>query len=94
MSRTPGKDADVILLRTGGLTVFPVTDPAGTIVAAGHPGPVDTVPIAGRVVKRDGVQADVDLRAPRTRLLESRDRVAAAAGVPLDGAWQPQPKSV
>ncbi|MFD4598099.1 amidohydrolase family protein [Streptomyces sp. NPDC058464] len=92
-SLTPGKDADVILLRTDDLTVFPVTDPAGTIVAAGHPGLVDTVLVAGRVVKRDGVLVDVDLRALRTRLLESRDRVAAAAGVPLDGTWRPQPKT-
>ncbi|MFF2129346.1 hypothetical protein ACFVW1_28990 [Streptomyces olivochromogenes] len=65
--------------------LLPVTDPAGTIVAAGHPGLVDTVLVAGRVVKRDGVLVDVDLRALRTRLLESRDRVAAAAGIPLDG---------
>jgi hypothetical protein len=35
----------------------------------------------------------VDLRALRTRLLESRDRVAAAAGVPLDGTWRPRPKA-
>ncbi|WP_371644273.1 hypothetical protein [Streptomyces mirabilis] len=47
-SLTPGKDADVILLRADDTTVVPVTDPAGTIVAAGHPGLVDTVLIAGR----------------------------------------------
>ncbi|MGW7420541.1 amidohydrolase family protein [Streptomyces sp. NPDC054813] len=92
-SLTPGKDADVILLRTDDITVAPVTDPAGTIVAAGHPGLVDTVLVAGRVVKRDGALVDVDLRALRTRLRESRDRVAAAAGVPLDGTWRPQPNT-
>ncbi|MEV7323697.1 amidohydrolase family protein [Streptomyces sp. NPDC093970] len=89
-SLTPGKDADVILLRADDITVFPVTDPVGTIVAAGHPGLVDTVLVAGRVVKRDGVLTGLDLRALRTRLLESRDRVAAAAGVPLDGTWRPR----
>ncbi|MFF7593934.1 hypothetical protein [Streptomyces mirabilis] len=83
----------MILLRADDITVLTVTDPAGTIVAAGHPGPVDTVLVAGRVVKRDGVLVDVDLRALGTRLLESRDRVAAAAGVPLDGTWRPQPKT-
>ncbi|MFJ6081758.1 amidohydrolase family protein [Streptomyces sp. NPDC092369] len=88
-SLTPGKDADVILLRTDDLTVFPVTDPIGTIVSAGHPGLVDTVLVAGRVVKRDGVLVGVDLPAFRTRLLDSRDRVAAAAGIPLDGTWRP-----
>ncbi|MER6376486.1 hypothetical protein ABT255_51235, partial [Streptomyces mirabilis] len=35
-SLTPGKDASVILLRADDITVVPVTDPAGTIVAAGH----------------------------------------------------------
>ncbi|MFD6492358.1 amidohydrolase family protein [Streptomyces sp. NPDC059944] len=90
-SLTPGKSADVILLRTDDLTIFPVTDPAGSIVSAGHPGLVDTVLAAGRVVKRNGSLVGVDLPALRTRLLASRDRVAAAAGVPLDGTWQPQP---
>ncbi|MGW3286619.1 amidohydrolase family protein [Streptomyces sp. NPDC001002] len=88
-SLTPGKDADLILLRTDDLTVFPVTDPAGTIVSAGHPGLVDTVLVAGRVVKRDGALVGVDLPALRTRLLDSRNRVAAAAGIPLDGTWRP-----
>ncbi|MFG2043733.1 amidohydrolase family protein [Dactylosporangium sp. NPDC048998] len=88
-SITPGKDADVILLRADDLTVFP----AGTIVAAGHPGLVDTVLVAGRVVKRDGRLVDVDLPALQTRLVESRNRIAAAAGIPLDGTWHPRPES-
>ncbi len=88
-SVTPGKDADLILLRTDDLTVFPVTDPAGTIVSAGHPGLVDTVLVAGQVVKRDGELVGVDLPALRTRLLASRDRIAAAAGIPVDGTWRP-----
>jgi 5-methylthioadenosine/S-adenosylhomocysteine deaminase len=87
-SLTPGKAADVILLRADDLTVFPANHPAGTIVAAGHPGLVDTVLVAGRVVKRDGVLVDVDLPTLRSRLVESRDRIAAAAGIPLDGTWR------
>jgi 5-methylthioadenosine/S-adenosylhomocysteine deaminase len=90
-SITPGKDADLILLRADDPTVFPVTNPVGTIVAAGHPGLVDTVLVAGRVVKRDGALVDVNLPALRTLLLESRNRIAAAAGIPLDGTWCPQP---
>ncbi|MEV6485882.1 amidohydrolase family protein [Streptomyces sp. NPDC051576] len=88
-SLTPGKDADIILLRTDDITVFPVTDPAGSVVSAGHPGLVDTVLVAGRVVKREGALVDVDLPALRTRLTASRDRVAAAAGVRLDSTWRP-----
>ncbi|MFF2998790.1 amidohydrolase family protein [Streptomyces sp. NPDC057950] len=92
-SLTPGKDADILLLRADDLTAFPVTDPAATIVSAGHPGLVDTVLVAGRVVKRDGALVDVDLPTLRSRLLASRDRIASAAGTPLDGTWHPQPES-
>lgn len=92
-SLTPGKSADVILLRADDPTVFPVADPVGTIVSAGHPGLVDTVLVAGRVVKRHGVLTDVDLPALMGRLLDSRNRVAAAAGIALDGSWRPQPPS-
>ncbi|MGI3200625.1 amidohydrolase family protein [Streptomyces sp. GLT-R25] len=90
-SLTPGKDADIILLRTDDLTIFPVTDPAGSIVSQGHPGLVDTVLAAGRVVKREGALVDVDLPALRARLLASRDRIATAAGVALDGTWDLKP---
>ena len=92
-SITPGKDADVILLRGDDLTVFPATNPVAAIVSAGHPGLVDTVVVAGRVVKRDGALVDVDLAALRGRLLESRNWVAAAADVPLDGTWRPRPET-
>jgi len=91
-SLTPGKAADVILLRADDPTVFPVTDPAGTIVTAGHPGLVDTVIVAGRTVKRDGRLLGVDLPRLQSRLLASRDRIAAAAGIPVDGTWRPRPK--
>jgi len=88
-SLTPGKDADIVLLRADDLTVVPFGNPAGTIVSAGHPGLVDTVLVAGRVVKRDGALVGVDVPALRARLLDSRDRIAAAAGVALDGTWIP-----
>jgi cytosine/adenosine deaminase-related metal-dependent hydrolase len=92
-SITPGKDADIILLRGDDLTMFPVNNLAGTIVTAGHPGIVDTVLVAGRVVKRDGALVDVDLQTLTARLIESRDRIASAAGIPLDGSWHPRPES-
>jgi 5-methylthioadenosine/S-adenosylhomocysteine deaminase len=92
-SITPGKDADLVLLRADDLTVYPPNNPVGMIVASGHPGLVDTVLVAGRVVKRGGVLVDVDLPALMARLVESRNRIAAAAGVPLDGTWRPRPES-
>ncbi|MFI6478658.1 amidohydrolase family protein [Nonomuraea sp. NPDC050663] len=90
-SITPGKDADIIIVRTDDPTIFPVTDPVGSLVSAGHPGLVDTVLVAGRVVKRDGALVGVGLPALQSRLIASRDRIAAAAGVRLDGTWRPQP---
>jgi 5-methylthioadenosine/S-adenosylhomocysteine deaminase len=88
-SITVGKDADLILLDAEDPSVFPVGNPVGTIVAAGHPGLVDSVFVAGKAVKRDGRLLGVDLPALRTRLLDSRARIAAAAGVPIDGSWVP-----
>lgn len=73
--------------------MFPPNNPVGTIVTAGHPGLVDTVLVAGRVVKRGGTLLDVDLPALMARLVESRDRIAADADVPLDGTWHPRPES-
>ncbi|MDW6065186.1 amidohydrolase family protein [Streptomyces sp. FXJ1.4098] len=88
-SITVGKDADLILLDAEDPSVFPVSNPVGTVVAAGHPGLVDSVFVAGRAVKRDGRLLGVDLPALRARLLESRDRIAAAAGIAVDGSWVP-----
>jgi cytosine/adenosine deaminase-related metal-dependent hydrolase len=88
-SITVGKDADLILLDAEDPSVFPINNAVGTIVAAGHPGLVDSVFVAGRAVKRDGRLLGVDLPALRARLLESRDRIAAAAGIAVDGSGKP-----
>ncbi len=84
-----GKDADLILLDAEDVSVFPVNNPVGTIVTAGHPGLVDSVFVGGKAVKRGGRLLDVDLPAPRARMVASRDRIAAAAGVAIDGSWTP-----
>lgn len=88
-SLTVGKDADLILLDAEDPAVFPVGDPVRTIVAAGHPGLVDSVFVAGEPVKLAGKLLGVDLPVLRARLLASRDRIAAAAGVAVDGSWTP-----
>jgi cytosine/adenosine deaminase-related metal-dependent hydrolase len=93
-SITVGKDADLLLLDAEDLSVFPVGDPAGTIVSAGHPGLVDSVFVAGKAVKRNGRLLGLDLPSLRARLLESRDRIAAAAGIAADGSWRPQEADV
>jgi cytosine/adenosine deaminase-related metal-dependent hydrolase len=52
-SLRPGTQADVVLLRTDTVGAAGWHDPVGVAVNA-HPGVVDTVLVAGRVVKRDG----------------------------------------
>ncbi|MET8627246.1 amidohydrolase family protein [Kitasatospora sp. NPDC004669] len=50
----PGKAADLVLVRTDDIDLVPVTTPAESLVLAAHTGNVDTVLVAGRVVKRGG----------------------------------------
>jgi cytosine/adenosine deaminase-related metal-dependent hydrolase len=90
-SITQGKQADLVLLRADDLTLFPANHPVGAVVSAAHPGLVDTVLVAGKIVKRGGALVGVDLDELRDRALRSRARIAAAAGVALDGTWLPQP---
>ncbi|MHA6618105.1 amidohydrolase family protein [Pseudonocardia sp. DLS-67] len=52
-SLRPGAQADIVLLRTDAVGAAGGHDPVGLAVNA-HPGLVDTVLVAGRVVKRDG----------------------------------------
>src|ERR1700678_2447900 len=57
---TPGKQADIIMLRTQGVAVFPVTNAIGTIVQAVERSDVDTVMVAGEIRKRAGQVGGVD----------------------------------
>ena len=61
-SITPGKRADLILIRSHDVNVAPVVDLEATIVRSVTPANVDTVLVDGRVLKRGGelVAVDVD----------------------------------
>ncbi len=77
-SLTPGKDADLILIRADDLNLAPVTDAAGAIVGGAHPGNVDSVFVAGRAMKRHGKMLNVDTRRVLELAEKSRDRLMAA----------------
>ena len=77
---SPGKQADVIMLRTDTMTVFPLNNVYGAIVQAMDTSNVDTVIIGGRIVKRAGQLVDVDLTRVRRMAEESRDYIVAKAG--------------
>jgi len=60
-SLTPGKRADIILVRTTDVNMLPFTVPARMIVQAAQPSNVDTVIVDGRVLKRDGKLTTIDM---------------------------------
>jgi cytosine/adenosine deaminase-related metal-dependent hydrolase len=72
---TPGKKADIVLVSTDDPGMFPVNNPVGTLVYAGHPGVVDTVLVGGQVVKRAGELVGHDMTVLRARAEASRDRL-------------------
>jgi cytosine/adenosine deaminase-related metal-dependent hydrolase len=79
-SLTPGKEADIIMLRADRLNVFPLNDPVGAVVVGADTGNVDSVFIAGRAMKRNGQLLNVDLDRARKLAVESRDYVVAKTG--------------
>jgi 5-methylthioadenosine/S-adenosylhomocysteine deaminase len=75
-SLTPGKQADVILIRADDLNMWPVHDPVTSVVMQAGIGNVDTVMIAGEIRKRHGkivypklAQRKEELRASGRRIL-------------------------
>jgi len=77
---TPGKQADVIMLRTDGVGVFPVTNAIGTIVQAVDRSNVDTVMVDGEFRKRNGTLVDVDLAKLAADVTASRDYLLQVSG--------------
>jgi cytosine/adenosine deaminase-related metal-dependent hydrolase len=53
-SLTPGKRADLILVRGTDLNIAPLGDPATALVRSAQPSNVDTVIVDGRIMKRRG----------------------------------------
>lgn len=90
-SLTPGKDADIVVIDTNSLNMFPINNPVGVVVEDAHVGNIDSVFVKGRAVKRHGKLVDVDIRALRRRMEASVDGLFARAGVPRDGNWLPKP---
>jgi 5-methylthioadenosine/S-adenosylhomocysteine deaminase len=77
---TPGKEADVIMLRTDAINVMPLNNASGAVVLAMDTSNVDTVFIGGRVRKQGGRLVGVDLTRIRQDAERSRDYVAGKAG--------------
>jgi len=79
-SLTPGKRADVILIRTDDINVAPLANIETTIVQSATPTNVDTVIVDGRILKRHGRLTHYDVQGIIERAISSANRIRAAAG--------------
>ncbi len=80
----PGKQADVVVLRTDRPNIWPVNDPIGAVVWGMDTSNVDWVFVAGEAVMREGVLTS-DVGRARDLAAASRRRVGGASGL-LAGA--------
>ncbi|MGF0237760.1 amidohydrolase family protein [Rhodococcus sp. IEGM1300] len=83
-SLTPGKQADIVLIRTDSLSLYPSNNAIGTVVHAAERGDIDTVIIAGRIRKQNGVVLNVDRPQLEMATEESRTHLFSAAGYSPD----------
>jgi 5-methylthioadenosine/S-adenosylhomocysteine deaminase len=81
---SPGKEADIIMLAADRINVFPLNNVPGTVVTLMDTSNVDTVFVAGKVVKWQGKLVGVDLGRLRRMVEKSRDGVLARAGYAAD----------
>jgi cytosine/adenosine deaminase-related metal-dependent hydrolase len=79
---TPGKDADIILLRHDRINVTPLNKAYGSVVLGMDTSNVDTVFIAGKMVKQNGQLVGVDLARINRMARDSRDYVLSKTGWP------------
>ncbi|MGX9965178.1 amidohydrolase family protein [Roseomonas sp. F4] len=78
-SLTPGKRADILLVRADSPLTAPRSDPAGLVLLQAGPGDIETVIVDGRIRKRDGRLVDPGAAALFTRLQARAEEMAAAA---------------
>ncbi len=79
-SLTPGKQADLVMLRTDRMNVTPLNDPATAVVLGMDTGNVDTVMVAGRIMKSGGRITGLRWSALMEAAANARDRVLARSG--------------
>jgi len=80
-SLTPGKQADIVLLRADDLNLTPVNDPVHSIVFHAGTANVDTVLVGGRTVKKAGKLLYAELPRRKAELAASGHRILAQAGL-------------
>ena len=79
-SLTPGKEADVLMIRTDDINLYPSNNAVGTTVQAAERSNVDTVIIGGRVRKYRGQVVGLDMMSLKAMVEESRTHLFAVVG--------------
>ncbi|MEF2977647.1 amidohydrolase family protein [Subtercola sp. YIM 133946] len=76
-SLTPGKQADIVLIRADEVNTFPATDALATVTAFATSSNVDTVFVAGQLRKRHGRLVDIDVAEAQELIVDSRNHLLA-----------------
>lgn len=85
---TPGMDADVIIVSTAAVGMFPVNNPIGTLIYGTRASDVRDVFIRGSAVKRNGVLVGTDVSRLRRMADEARDRILDGTGFEPGFDWR------
>jgi cytosine/adenosine deaminase-related metal-dependent hydrolase len=81
---TPGKEADIVMIRTDQINLYPLNNAIGTVVLGADIRNVDTVIIGGVIRKQRGALVGVNMARFRQLVDESRGYLFAAAKYSLD----------
>jgi 5-methylthioadenosine/S-adenosylhomocysteine deaminase len=84
-SLEPGKQADIVMLRTDRPNVYPINDPIGAVVWGMDTSNVDWVLAGGRVLMRGG-RLEADVERARAIATSAGQRMAGAAGLVVGAA--------
>ena len=81
---TPGKDADLLMLKADSIDIWPLNNAHGAVVNLMGPQHVEAVFIAGQVKKWRGSLVGVDMPRVLRSMQEARDGVLRRANFPMD----------
>jgi cytosine/adenosine deaminase-related metal-dependent hydrolase len=83
-SLTPGKEADLLVIRADDINLYPSNNAIGTVVQAVERSNVDTVIIGGRIRKYAGKVIGLDMGRLKSMVAESRDHLFKTTGYQPD----------
>lgn len=81
---TPGKEADIVLIRADDINLYPSNNAIGTVAMAADTGNVNTVIIGGVIRKLHGKLVGVNMVKFRQQVDESRSYLFQKSGYKLD----------